>query len=163
MSLKFGLYLVEQGIISCDQFCGLVKIQQMTVPSPGSVAIKKNLMSIKQVAQVLEHLELNPRDEFVATAQKFDFMDSDDARSLEREREVGLPSLRNLVVECGLMTSAQSEALYKAFEKSLSRGQQPDSPNNPNPGPSSGHRHVPLPTPKFRQRSFVASGYQGAY
>jgi hypothetical protein len=51
MSLKFGIYLVEQRIISPEQFCGLVKIQQEATMSLATIALRKNILTIKQVAQ----------------------------------------------------------------------------------------------------------------
>ncbi|MFN9753000.1 MAG: hypothetical protein ACK57U_16625, partial [Planctomycetota bacterium] len=69
MSLNFGLYLVEQGVISCDQFCGLVKVQQMALPTPASVAIRSNLLTVRQVGQVLSLMELNPGRTFFEAAR----------------------------------------------------------------------------------------------
>ena len=60
MSLKFGIYLVEQRIISPEQFCGLVKIQQESAKSMATLALRKNMMTIKQVARVLDIQEATP-------------------------------------------------------------------------------------------------------
>ena len=68
MSLKFGLYLVEQGIITCDQFCGLVKIQQEASSSAASLAIRKNILTIKQVAKLLDIVEVTPGRSFINEA-----------------------------------------------------------------------------------------------
>ena len=57
MSLNFGIYLVEQRIITPEQFCGLVKIQQEALPSLANVAIRKNMLTIKQVAMILDAQE----------------------------------------------------------------------------------------------------------
>ena len=57
MSLKFGIYLVEQRVISAEQFCGLVKIQQETSHTMATIALRKNLMTIKQVDNVLDQMD----------------------------------------------------------------------------------------------------------
>ena len=60
MSLKFGIYLVEQRVISAEQFCGLVKIQQESAQTMATIALRKNLMTIKQVNFVLDQMESKP-------------------------------------------------------------------------------------------------------
>lgn len=157
MSLKFGIYLVEQGILTCDQFCGLVKIQQSAVASPGSVAIAKNLMTVKQVAQVLDALELNPGKSFSAVAQAFDFLDPADAQLLERAQAERTPTLEKLLVECGVLTSRQVETLQRAYERGTATALTP-APTEPAP-----LRREPVPQPKFRQRPIVVRSQEALY
>ena len=57
MSLKFGIYLVEQRIISPEQFCGLVKIQQESTRSVASLAIAQNCLTMKQVSRILDETQ----------------------------------------------------------------------------------------------------------
>ena len=59
MSLKFGIYLVEQRIMSPEQFCGLVKIQQESIRSTASLAIAHNYLTMKQVSRVLDEIGEN--------------------------------------------------------------------------------------------------------
>lgn len=137
MSLNFGLYLVEQGVISCDQFCGLVKVQQLAVPSPASVAIRSNLLTVRQVGQILGLMELNPGRTFVEAARSLGILGGDGQQRLEQEQQKLLPTLPFLLVECGLLTSRQVETMQRAFEKSLSTisqsGQTPASKVGPKP------------------------------
>ena len=79
MSLKFGIYLVEQRIVSPEQFCGLVKIQQEAMTSMATVAIRKNMLTIKQVAAILDAQEVAPHKSFITLALEFDFFDRADA------------------------------------------------------------------------------------
>ncbi len=117
MSLSFGLFLVEQGVLTCDQFCGLVKIQQMAVPSPASVAIRSNLLTVRQVGQVLGLIELDPGRGFVDAARSLGFLGADGQSRLEHEQQRLLPSLGCLLIECGVLTGQQVETLQRAFEK----------------------------------------------
>ena len=157
MSLKFGIYLVEQGIISCDQFCGLVKIQQLSSATMGSIAIRKNVMTIKQVAQILEILELNPGKSFTETATQLDFIDQDDVQLLEREQQLALPSIQKLVTECGLMTERQASVLYRTFERT--NGAAPVKQEAP-PQSVQQPRQDVLRQPKFIQRPAAATRNQ---
>lgn len=117
MSIKFGLFLVEQGIISCDQFCGLLKIQQLAAPSPASVAIRRNLMTVKQVGQILGLIELNPELDFMEAGKRLGIIGPADQQRLEQEQQLLLPTIPFLLIECGLLRSNQVETLTRSFEK----------------------------------------------
>lgn len=121
MSIKFGLFLVEQGIISCDQFCGLLKIQQMAAPSPASVAIRRNLMTVKHVGQILGLIELNPGLDFVEAGKRLGIIGAAEQQRLEQEQQLLLPTIPFLLVECGLLRVNQVEALARSFEKAQSK------------------------------------------
>lgn len=117
MSLKFGIYLVEQRIISPEQFCGLVKIQQESAMSLASIALRKNMLTIKQVANVLDLAEANPEKSFISIAMELDLIDRTDADQLLHYQQIHRPTIRKLVVECGLLTQRQTSVLYLHFER----------------------------------------------
>jgi hypothetical protein len=167
MSLKFGIYLVEQRIISPEQFCGLVKIQQEATMSLATIALRKNILTIKQVANVLDIAEVTPEKSFLKIAMEQDLIDRADADQILHYQQNHCPSIRKLVVECGLLTQRQSSVLYLHFERTGSNEarsktltQQP-VPAQPQPAPQ------PVPAepataqpagvrqPKFRQRPVV--------
>lgn len=168
MSLKFGIYLVEQRIISPEQFCGLVKIQQDTTLSLPNIAIRRNLMTIKQVARVLSAQEESPDRSFMDLAIQEKLIDSHDAHRLMYEQQQSSPSVQRLLVECGLLTENQTEVLYRNFEKLAARGWSdppkpidPTAQNKPNEAleddgtvATTQPTFIP-PQPKFSQRPMV--------
>lgn len=162
MSLKFGLYLVEQGIITCDQFCGLVKIQQESSSSLGTLAIQKNIMTIKQVATVLEQQEVKPNATFIDIALENDFIEKADAQQLHELEQLNRPTIRQIIANVGLMTERQVNALFAHFEKMASRKAvstpaatpQPQEPKQPQARP---------PHPKFKQRPVIVQQEYSAY
>ena len=155
MSLKFGIYLVEQRIISPEQFCGLVKIQQEATMSLATLAIRKNLMTIKQVTTVLDAIEINPKKSFIKTAMENDLIDREDADQLLHFQQISCPSIRRLVVECGLLTQRQTSVLFLHFERNGTNAIQPQAPAQPKPVPSKPKRKIGPRQPKFRQRPVV--------
>ncbi|MEM9410184.1 MAG: hypothetical protein AAGA30_03670 [Planctomycetota bacterium] len=183
MSLKFGIYLVEQRIISPEQFCGLVKIQQEAGASLATVAIRKNLLSIKQVASVLDQQELNPNKSFVQIAVEQDFLDRADAELLVAEQQSTTPTIRKLVQECGLLTDRQCNVLHQHFQRIGTRPidsarttehqQNPTEttqPAQPIQSPEAVPTASPAPNltttepgfvraPKFKQRPVIVSQY----
>lgn len=166
MSLKFGIYLVEQRIISPEQFCGLVKIQQEASMSLATIALRKNILTIKQVANVLDIAEVTPEKSFVKLAMEQDLIDRADADQLLHEQQNSCPSIRKLVVECGLLTQRQSSVLFLHFERHGSQAtsrraersapaQQPAAqPAAPQPQPAPTQPTRPR-QPKFKQRPVV--------
>lgn len=162
MSLKFGIYLVEQRIVTPEQFCGLVKIQQESTRSLASLAIKHNVLTIKQVSR-LQDLSRIRRSGFLETALEENLLDRADANRLERLAEQSGESIRSLAVECGLLSQRQAEVLFNHF---LRHGSRPisllptapvarrtdtSSQNRPTETPK---RSV-TPSPKFRKSPII--------
>lgn len=157
MSLKFGLYLVEQGIITCDQFCGLVKIQQESNTSLSTIAIQKNFMTIKQVTTVLERQE-NTGSSFIDVALQSNFVDEADVKKLRQFEELSRPTIRKIIANVGLMTERQVNTLFAHYEKMAARGTaSTNSKTAPAQTPSSspGAPSAKPPQPKFRQRPVI--------
>lgn len=163
MSLKFGIYLVEQRIISPEQFCGLVKIQQEATMSLATIALRMNMLTIKQVANVLDVAEVTPQKSFLKIAMEQDLIDRADADQMLHFQQNHCPSIRKLIVECGLLTQRQTSVLFLHFERNGSTPAQtkPKIKVQPHPTPQ------PMPAepitaqpaavrqPKFRQRPAV--------
>ena len=155
MSLKFGLYLVEQGIITCDQFCGLVKIQQESRSGIGTIAIQKNIMTIRQVAAVLEHLETAGSKTFVEVATEMDFIGQADGIKLHQLDQLSRPTIRKIIVNVGLMNQRQIEMLFEHHERVQSRMRKRRSSNEATQKPT-----APPRQPKFQQRPIEVSQHQ---
>jgi hypothetical protein len=166
MSLKFGIYLVEQRIISPEQFCGLIKIQQEATMSLANIALRKNILTIKQVARVLDIQESNPQNSFIQIAIEEELMDCGDADLMLHEQQMSCPSIPRLVVECGLLTQRQSAVLLHHFEKLVRISKAPAAATptpevvlpkpTETPAPS---RTVKPRQPKFTQRPVAAQPY----
>lgn len=168
MSLKFGIYLVEQRIISPEQFCGLVKIQQESAMSMATIALRKNMMTIKQVARVLDIREVNPSKSFSQVVVDEDMLDRTDADELVRAQQLSCPSVRKLVVECGLLTERQSQVLFGHFQRVGTRTTtetQTPTPTQPattptkQPGKTTQTTGMRPRRPKFKQRPIVVHPY----
>lgn len=131
MSLKFGIYLVEQRIISPEQFCGLIKIQEESMMTLATIALRKNLMTIKQVDAVLSMAELERSSSFIRLAQEKGMIDQQDANTLRKAQEETTPNIRTLLVECGLLTKHQCTVLFGHYQKNGSIGLTKPSASQP--------------------------------
>lgn len=152
MSLKFGIYLVEQRIISPEQFCGLVKIQQETTMSLANLALRKNMLTIKQVANILDEMEASPNKTFEQIAVEMDVLDQADASQLLRFQQTSCAPIRKLVSECGLLTERQSAVLYNHFERT------PTAVPQPAPAPRTPIQSSPR-VPKYKSRPVIMRPY----
>ena len=173
MSLNFGIYLVEQRIISPEQFCGLVKIQQESGATLASVAIRKNMLTIKRVANILDQQEMTPHKSFAQIAIETDYLDGADAEKLVTEQQHTTPTIRKLVQECGLLTDRQCSVLFQHYLRIGTRpinSAQPTAtpktqpvtpvrPATPTPAPARKAQTAQPRAPKFKQRPVIVSPY----
>ena len=166
MSLKFGIYLVEQRIVSPEQFCGLVKIQQESTRSLASLAIAHNYLTMKQVSRIIDEVDGND-SQFVEMAVSRGMMDRTDAAHLVRLQERSGDPIRSLAVECGLLTARQCEVLFNHFNRYGTRKiklkKAPAVASHATPAPKAplrpkepgAEQTKPAPSPKFRKRPLI--------
>jgi len=158
MSLKFGIYLVEQRVISAEQFCGLVKIQQESSHTMATIALRKNIMTIKQVNHLHDQMETSPDIKFEDLAFEKGMIDSADLNVMLQSKEVSCPPIRQLLVECGLLTQHQAKVLFEHYEKNGCTSIQHKAASTAIPKPNIGKTLTPtakpasaMPQPKFQQ------------
>ena len=161
MSLKFGIYLVEQRIVTAEQFCGLVKIQQESTRALHTLALQKSLMTIRQVANVLEAIEKSPGKDFQRLAIEMGYLHTKEAEYLVQVQQSTAETIRSLAVECGLLTERQASVLYLHYQKTASKSPataQPPaaSPQKTEAKASAPTKSAPRPKqPNFRRRPMI--------
>ena len=156
MSLKFGVYLVEQRIVTPEQFCGLVKIQQEATKTLASLAVSQNFLTIRTVTRILEIQEVNPHKTFCQIAVEEQLLDRTDADLLLQAQQKSGASIRRLVVECGLLTERQCAVLFLHFGRRNGKTNQRKRTATP---AKTAPTHTPVKprTPKFKQRPVIVS------
>ena len=161
MSLKFGIYLVEQRVISAEQFCGLVKIQQESSHTMATIALRSNIMTIKQVSNLHAEMENRTDIKFEDLAFEKGMIDLTDLNVMLQSKEVSCPPIRQLLVECGLLTQHQTRVLFEHYEKQGYTSVQHEAASAAMPKPNIGKTLTPtqtakpessMPQPKFQQR-----------
>lgn len=179
MSLKFGLWLVEQGIVTCDQFCGLIKIQQESLPPSTTIVLRENVMTMRQVRTVNELVEGGAAGDFLDVAESCGFVVPKLASAIRQLQQIEAPSIASLAVQCGLMTAGQVQVLFRHFERlqaaprtpagesaAESSSQIPEGQSQ-NAGAAAdaagSFQPHPVPEPKFRQRPVIVHQYDVTY
>ncbi len=170
MSLKFGIYLVEQRIVSPEQFCGLVKIQQESVRSLAKISLERNMLTIRQVANILDAQETNAKastKSFHQLAVEMNYLSTTEAVTLIKAQESSGVSINELLVECGLLTESQSQVLYSHFQRLTFRSVQDAENNQQNPTPQAPASPAPAKPsstgprqPNFKRRPVIIQNRQ---
>jgi len=164
MSLKFGIYLVEQRIVTAEQFCGLVKIQQESTKALSTISLQKNLMTIRQVANVLEAIEESPGKDFQRLAIDMGYLHQKEADYLLQIQQTTAEPLRSLTVECGLLTERQASVLYLHFQRNISKLSATSQTQTSTPSAAAPAASEPMPSqkpptrpkqPNFRRRPMI--------
>jgi hypothetical protein len=167
MSLKFGIYLVEQRVISPEQFCGLVKIQQESMTTLASIAVRKNALSIRQVSTILDLHSENPEKLFGDIALELNLIDRAQLNQLLHAQQATCPSIRQLLIECGLLTARQARVLFMHFEKNVAKMASEAARTRPadatgSPTASSNSETLAPRQPKFNSRPAATSPLQNS-
>jgi hypothetical protein len=137
-----------------------VKIQQETTMSLANIALRKNMLTIKQVAQILDELEAAPHKSFEQVAVEFDFLDNADAAQLLRFQQISSTPIRKLVSECGLLTERQAAVLFNHFERApidATQSSQGSTPRTPAEEPQQPHSRPRMP--KYKSRPIIMKPY----
>ena len=167
MSLKFGIYLVEQRVISPEQFCGLVKIQQESMMTLASISVRKNALTIRQVSTILDLHAENPEKLFGDIALERNLLDRAQLNQLLHAQQATCPSVRQLLIECGLLTARQARVLFMHFEKNVGRMATEAARTRPANGPAatmpeSAPESMAPRQPKFNSRPATTSPFQNS-
>ena len=165
MSLKFGVYLVEQRIVSPEQFCGLIKIQQESVRTQAKISLERNMLTIRQVANVLDTQEANTSGltkPFHQLAVEMNYLSTTEAKTLLKAQENSGVSINDLLVECGLLTESQNRVLYSHFMRTAFRTAQKPKKSVPATTPRAKPSAAPampsstgLRQPNFKRRPVI--------
>ena len=173
MSLKFGIFLVEHQIVSSVQFCGLVKLQQQALASLPALALQQNVLTIRQVATLLDIQACSPDCSFVDLAIENGFLDRLAGERLLAEQAKTSHSITKLVVHTGLLSQGQVDLLFEHFrriesrrfrKKSVSANAQDSQQESPSSGRLEDTVSVPcqrvngsppIRKPKFQQRPMM--------
>jgi len=162
MSLKFGVYLVEQRIVSPEQFCGLIKIQQETVRTQAKISLQRNMLTIRQVANILDTQEANSQGSpkpFHQLAVEMNYLTAAEAATLLKAQESSGVSVNDLLVECGLLTESQNRVLYAHFQRTAfttaQKSEKAEAPTVPAKPSATGPRQ-----PNFKRRPVIIQNRQ---
>jgi len=117
--MQFGMYLVENGVITCEDFYEALKLQLGTRPQLGALAIEKRKLTMRQVLSVLQAQSDTPDEKFGELALKRGYLTEADLAWLLHEQSVRVKPFGELLVDMGVMSADEMERHYREYRQAL--------------------------------------------
>ncbi|NOY28603.1 MAG: hypothetical protein GXP28_00070 [Planctomycetes bacterium] len=113
--MKFGLYLVEHGMITTDQFVKALEVQLASRPLIGALAIETGKLSVKQVFSILRTQADMPHEMFGALAIQAGFLTKIDLDALLYEQSVRGTPMPQILGELEFAEAGDLEEQFAEF------------------------------------------------
>ena len=117
--MQFGMYLVENGVITCDEFFEALKLQLKSRPQLGALAIERRKLNVRQVFSVLRCQCDSPDDMFGELAVRNGYLTEAELTELLHEQSVRVRPFSEIVIEAGILSPAVVEKHYADYRRAL--------------------------------------------
>ena len=124
--MQFGVYLVENDIISSDEFFEAVKLQLRTRPQIGALAIEMQKLNVRQVFALLSRQCDSPGEIFGELALKAGFLTAEELSQLVQEQSRRAVPLHELLVEIGVLAPEDAKRHYRDFRLTMEQADEPE-------------------------------------
>lgn len=101
--MLFGIYLVENGVLSCEDFYEALKLQLRSRPQLGALAIELRKLTARDVFAVLRRQCHAPEDRFGDLAVEMGYLTPDDLGQLVHEQSLRVKPFQEILVEGGFL------------------------------------------------------------
>jgi len=135
MSLKFAVQLLDEKVVSQDQFVDLVRKYESSCLPSMAIAMSQNFITIRQARQILELQNERPEMSFEQAACEFGILSIEKCQKIAAAQETSRRSIEQIAIDSGICTKDQFDA-FGQFSSQKSSGIQQSN----------------LPTPKFSRR-----------
>ncbi len=130
MSTEFAIDLVRQHILAAQQFVDLTEAVSADQLPLGAVAIRTNRLTIHQVMKILD-LQETRQERFGEIALELGLLDDTDLRYLLGQQLQTRPSMRQKIVELGMLSAEQVRWLFRTFMRRRNREVERHQPPRP--------------------------------
>jgi hypothetical protein len=121
--MQFAMYLVDNGILSCEEFFEALKLQLHSRPQLGALAIETRRLSFRQVFSILRTQCDEPNSLFGELAVRLGYLTEEDIAQLLAEQAGRAMPLLEVLVENGFLTSELAEQHYAEYRQCMKQGQ----------------------------------------
>ena len=116
--MQFGMYLVDNGLLSTQAFYKALKLQMKSRPQLGTIAIQTRRLTVKQMFVILQEQCDTPQQMFGEIAVRLGYLTSEDLTQLLEEQSQHMASLRDVLVEHGFLAAHVIDQQYAAYRRS---------------------------------------------
>jgi hypothetical protein len=117
--MQFAMYLVDNGVISCEEFFEALKLQMSTRPQLGALAIETRRLSFRQVFAILRAQCDEPNTMFGELAVRLGYLSDEDVNSLLAEQAGRAMPLLEVLVENGFLSPEAAERHYADYRQCM--------------------------------------------
>jgi hypothetical protein len=117
--MQFAMFLVDNGVISCDEFFEALKLQLHSRPQLGSMAIGTRRLTFRQVSHILREQCDEPNQMFGEIAVRLGYLTEDDLSRLLAEQAAQAKPLGDVLVENGFLAREESEQYFAQFRQCM--------------------------------------------
>jgi len=110
--MKFGIYLVRNGLIDADQLVDALEEQELALAPLGQIAIESGKLSVREVFRVLREQIEEPRERFGETAVQFGMLKPSDVAELMMIQMARRTPLEDILLRQGVLTH---DRIYEAL------------------------------------------------
>jgi hypothetical protein len=121
--MQFGVYLVDNDLITSEDFYEAVKLQLRTRPQIGAVAVELKKLNVRQVFAILRRQCDSPTELFGDLAVAAGFLTRADVDGLIEEQLKRVRPLPNLLVEMGALTQDEADRYQADFRRAMQKAE----------------------------------------
>lgn len=124
--MLFGIYLVENGVLSAEDFVEAVKLSQHSRPQIGALAIQMRLLSCRQVFSILDAQCDAPQELFGETAVRLGYLSQEDLWRLLALQGQRAQPFDELLIENRFLPREVVEHHKRAYRRCMSESPRPE-------------------------------------
>lgn len=124
--MQFGIYLVENGVISRDEFYEALKFQQNSRPQLGALALERRKLTMRQVFTVLRNQGDSPSEYFGELAVKAGFLTAEQLAQLVLEQATRSKPFAEVLVDLGILPRDAVNRYAREYRRSAENQEAPE-------------------------------------
>lgn len=119
--MQFAMYLVDNGVMTCEDFFEALKLQIHSRPQLGALAIDTRRLSFRQVSAILSHQCDEPNQRFGEIAMRLGYLKEEELSALLVEQAKRVTPLTDVLVENGFLSEAELELHFADYRNCMQR------------------------------------------
>jgi hypothetical protein len=117
--MQFGIYLVENGVLSCEEFYEALKLHVRSRPQLGALAIQTRKLNFRQVFAILRAQCDAPNELFGELATSLGYLTQDDLAQLLAEQEQRSLPFKQALVDSDILSEDVVEQHYAEYRRCM--------------------------------------------
>jgi len=122
--MQFSIYLVDNGIITCEECFESLKLHLRSRPQLGALAIQMRKLDFRQVFAILRAQCDAPNELFGELAVSLGYLTQDDLSQLLAEQSLRSRSLVEILIENGMITADEADRYFNDYRSCMKQAER---------------------------------------